>query len=293
MSAPETRESILARLVAKEKVMLASFTGIQQPSAILLDIINDPLKVAALIHAIERQVTHLRQRTLLFDRGEATIFDRTLITLLSQGASSQNFGLMEFYLIHYVHVKPHGPNEHNKALINAHLAGQGLMDSGYATTRTIDTILNLAPASTAGADSAPLHSAVSEETASVVAPLPQQQQGEEEKKVAGVNNLVGVYQRAKAEYYKHDAEGRHDRKSNAVRFLRDTAENLLRHLRISGLSGHPLIAELEELAPLSRSHFIRLTGGRKRSFDPRPPEMCRVPCRPRTARDGAILGSSA
>lgn len=87
-----------------------------------------------------------------------------------------------------------------------------------------------------------------------------------------LTKLIHVYHCAKADYYISDANktGFTDRttdKFSNVRFLRDTAENLLRCFHSDGLDNHYLLPEVERVAAASREHAERLAGGRKRIFE--------------------------
>ncbi|KAJ6113525.1 hypothetical protein N7523_006842 [Penicillium sp. IBT 18751x] len=86
-----------------------------------------------------------------------------------------------------------------------------------------------------------------------------------------LDKLIQVYHAAKAEYYLGDANksGISDKSTDKftnVRFLRDTAENLLRCLKAQ-MEDHPLIPEVERVVSASCEHAERLAGGRKRIFE--------------------------
>lgn len=58
----------------------------------------------------------------------------------------------------------------------------------------------------------------------------------------------------------------HGKRTNNVRFLRDTAENLLRYLK-SVDKNHDMIPELEDIVRSSQAQATILAGGRKRKFE--------------------------
>lgn len=88
-----------------------------------------------------------------------------------------------------------------------------------------------------------------------------------------LENLVQVYQVAKADYYLGDADKtgvstkKTDKFSN-VRFLRDSSENLLRWMRSEGYQSHPLQMEVQKVADASRGHAEYLAGC-KRNYEQR------------------------
>lgn len=86
------------------------------------------------------------------------------------------------------------------------------------------------------------------------------------KNGVALKNLIQVYQVAKAEYYLNEATKRGDMLIS-VRFLRDSAENILRHLNTGDVMEHPLLSELQDVYHASVDHATRLAGGRKRTFD--------------------------
>ena len=79
------------------------------------------------------------------------------------------------------------------------------------------------------------------------------------------DRMIDVYQKAKLDYYLADAKKQLN-KFSLVRFLRDTAENLLLQLGSAGFSHHPLVPELREVVGVSRAHAVQLSG-RKRVFE--------------------------
>ncbi|KAJ5123239.1 hypothetical protein N7448_009336 [Penicillium atrosanguineum] len=95
-----------------------------------------------------------------------------------------------------------------------------------------------------------------------------------------LDKLIQVYHVAKADYYLGDANksGISDKSTDKftnVRFLRDTAENLLRCLKAQG-EDHHLIPEVERVVTASCEHAERLAGGRKRIFeDPEDEQLAR------------------
>jgi hypothetical protein len=81
-----------------------------------------------------------------------------------------------------------------------------------------------------------------------------------------ITRLLDIYHRAKDDYYTAlQTDGYVS--LDAVRFLRDTAENALRYLHTNGLSDHTDVPDLEQVFTISRDKATQLTGGRKRHFD--------------------------
>ncbi|KAJ5371073.1 uncharacterized protein N7496_007165 [Penicillium cataractarum] len=89
---------------------------------------------------------------------------------------------------------------------------------------------------------------------------------------SALENLIRVYQEAKARVYYSDADksgisNKETDKFSNVRFLRDTAENLCRHMKAHGHESHPLMPEVEKIVDISAKHAEHLAGGRKRVFE--------------------------
>lgn len=87
-----------------------------------------------------------------------------------------------------------------------------------------------------------------------------------------LGNLIQIYHRAKADYYLTDANranfpDKSNEKFRNARFLRDTAENLLRCMQAQTLHNHPLLPEVEKVVDASMKHVERLAGGKKRGFE--------------------------
>jgi hypothetical protein len=95
-----------------------------------------------------------------------------------------------------------------------------------------------------------------------------------------LDRMIQVYHAAKADYYLGDANKtgishKSTDKFTNVRFLRDTAENLLRCLK-ARTGDHHLIREVERVVTASCEHAEHLAGGRKRIFeDPEDEQLAR------------------
>jgi hypothetical protein len=85
-------------------------------------------------------------------------------------------------------------------------------------------------------------------------------------KAPHTEKLIRVYQKAKADYYILEVTECHRERTNSVRFLRDTAENLLRYLKAVD-KDNDLIPEIEAIIHVSQAHASQLAGGRKRKFE--------------------------
>ena len=88
----------------------------------------------------------------------------------------------------------------------------------------------------------------------------------EDVKPPHLDNLIRVYEKAKDDNNKVGATHSHNERSNSVRFLRDTAENLLRYLKTVD-EDHELIPELNDVVKSSQARAEELAGGRKRKFE--------------------------
>ena len=83
-----------------------------------------------------------------------------------------------------------------------------------------------------------------------------------------ITRLLSTYQTAKDDYF-GPLQQSGMVSMDAARFLRDTAENTLRYLRINGLAEENggLVTDLEYTFAAARDKATALSGGRKRHFD--------------------------
>jgi hypothetical protein len=85
-----------------------------------------------------------------------------------------------------------------------------------------------------------------------------------------VERLLDVFFKARDEHIdRRRKEGSSD--LNAVRFVRDSAENALTYLRSNNLKDHEAIPDLEKWFAIMRDKAKALTGGKGRHFDEKPP----------------------
>lgn len=85
-----------------------------------------------------------------------------------------------------------------------------------------------------------------------------------------VERLLDVFFKARDEHIdRRRKEGASD--LNAVRFVRDSAENALTYLRSNNMKDHEAIPDLEKWFAIMRDKAKALTGGKGRHFDEKPP----------------------
>ncbi|EPS32730.1 hypothetical protein PDE_07690 [Penicillium oxalicum 114-2] len=230
------------------------------PGQVLKEILEDEKKARTLVNLIRRHCQFISaERSSDPRRGEISVFDRALIELWNHGDQLKNVALLEFFLEEYLMTKSARSYLEKKQIVLAHLHVQELMERGIVNCST-DTDRASPRAALGPVDSA-------------------------------LDKLIKVYQEAKAETYFADANKtgvstKWTDKFKNVCFLRDSAENVHRHIVQNKLQSHPLFPEIEKMVDMSSNHAEHLAGGRKRIFelpeeeDTRP--VSRLPKRPRS-----------
>ncbi|KAJ5356670.1 hypothetical protein N7517_011279 [Penicillium concentricum] len=234
-------------LNGKEDSLYLKWSVVMNPSELLQELVGNREHARALFHGLRRQVKSIRHRSQSYDDGQVTIYDRVLLRLYDEGHTMQHYGLFEFYLAEYLEIKNCRSEDESNAVIAAHFAAQRILDNG-----PIPEILTI------GADSV---EDATEDTKTSKSP-----QSSGASKSHHIDQLIRVYQKAKADYYILEVTESHRERTNSVRFLRDTAENLLRYLK-SVDKDNDLIPEIEDIIQVSQAHANQLAGGRKRKFE--------------------------
>ncbi|KAG0157787.1 hypothetical protein PDIDSM_5307 [Penicillium digitatum] len=173
--------------------------------------------------------------------------DRVLLRLYDEGHTMQHYGLLEFYLTEYLGTKNCHSLGENNSVIAAHFAAQRILDNGPMSEIPIIATDNM--------------EGITEDIQTS-----KSSQSSGTSKLQHLDKLIQVYQKAKADYYILEVTESHRERTNSVRFLRDTAENLLRYL-MSADKDHDLIPEIEDIIQVSQAHANQLAGGRKRKFE--------------------------
>ncbi|CAG8903729.1 unnamed protein product [Penicillium egyptiacum] len=238
----DTKRVMSRGLRGKEDSLYLKWSVVMNPSELLKELVGNREHARALFHGLRRQVKSIRHRSQSYDDGQVTIYDRVLLRLYDEGHTMQHYGLLEFYLAEYLGTK-NCHLEENNSVIAAHFAAQRILDNGPISEIPIVATDNM-EGSTEDAETSK---------------SPQ-------TKSHHVDKLIQVYQKAKADYYILELTESHRQRTNSVRFLRDTAENLLRYLK-SVDKDHDLIPEIEDIIQVSQTHANQLAGGRKRKFE--------------------------
>ncbi|KAJ5952635.1 uncharacterized protein N7479_011048 [Penicillium vulpinum] len=249
-SHPKQRETqrVMSRGVrAKEDSLYLKWSVVMNPSELLRELVGNREHARALFHGLRRQVKSIRNRSQSYDDGQVTIYDRVLLRLYDEGHTMQHYGLLEFYLAEYLGTKTCRSEDENKSVIAAHFAAQRILDSGpIPKIPTIEADTAEGTIEDIKASHSPQSSGASNSH--------------------HIDKLIQVYQKAKADYYILEVTESHRERTNSVRFLRDTAENLLRYMK-SVDKDHDLIPEIENIIQVSQAHANQLAGGRKRKFE--------------------------
>ncbi|KAJ5770434.1 uncharacterized protein N7511_002485 [Penicillium nucicola] len=248
MSSTAPNRDIMERFRSKEEQLFLKWKVVMNPSELLRGIISNQENARSLFHGLRRQVRAIRRRSQAYRDGQVTIFDLVLIRLFDAGHSMQDYGLLEFYLAEFLGTRDCVSTADANRIVAAHLAAQRILDDGpideLPTVKTAN-VQDQEPTSTQNSTSTHYS---------------------EEAKPPYLDNLIRVYERAKDDYYKSGVTHTHNERSNIVRFLRDTAENLLRYLEAFDQE-HELIPELTDVIKSSQARAEELAGGRKRKFE--------------------------
>ncbi|KAJ5121663.1 uncharacterized protein N7515_009624 [Penicillium bovifimosum] len=240
----------------KEDALYREWSTVMKPGDVLHELLQTKEHMRSLFHGLRRQVKSLSFRSQLYDDGQLTIYDRVLLRLYEDGHTMQAYGLFEFYLAQHLGIKDCDSREEINSVLAAHFAAQSILDKG--------------PISEIPVTSTPTVERQTQDIETRKAP-----QSADKEKSPYLDKLLQVYQNAKADYYSLEVtevteatESHRERTNIVVRFLRDTAENLLRYLNEVD-KGNALIPEVEDIIKVSQEHANKLAGGRKRKFEHR------------------------
>ncbi|KAL4925460.1 uncharacterized protein BDV17DRAFT_185578 [Aspergillus undulatus] len=247
----------------------------QSPSRILLEVLNDPDSYAVLIGALRRQISLVKCRSQDFEDGQVTAYDRALLILSNFGESVTDPGALELYLTEFLGVVPIASFADGKEAIAKHVELQNVLDRVKATHENRDTAAPAPDTESAfkrEGSSSPfnidteyerLYRYDEEDTRPPFPPAIQAQKTDVDDRVT---RLLEVYQKAKDDYFTTKERDGFD-SLDAVRFLRDSAENTLRYLHANGLQDNLWVPDLEQTFATARDKTAQLLGGRKRHFD--------------------------
>ncbi|KAJ5561047.1 hypothetical protein N7535_009244 [Penicillium sp. DV-2018c] len=250
----------------KEDSLYLRWSSVMMPGDTLEELLQNKEHARALFHGLRRQVKSILQRSQLYADGEVTIYDRVLLRLFDEGHSMQAYGLFDFYLAEYLGTKNCDTKEEINSILAAHFAAQSILDKGSLFRFTV-LLMHIndnlpGPIPEIPVTPAPIVKHQTGDTKTGKAP-----QSADKQKLPNLDKLIKVYHEAKADYdHVLEVPGSHREQTNSVRFLRDTAENLLRYLN-SFDPDHELIPEIENVIRVSKHQALVLAGGRKRKFE--------------------------
>ncbi|KAL4807703.1 major facilitator superfamily domain-containing protein [Aspergillus unguis] len=257
------------------------------PSALLFELYNDPDNYSILVGALRRQTALSKCRSQDFKDSEVTIYEKALLALSNEGGHATDPGALELYLTEFLGVVPIAPLEDGMDIVRKHVELQGLLhkargreDREPITPAPSKTLKREREESSSPFDieqyerkySEPLHYDGDEEEGGEDRPqsstttFSRQAQGQGRNPDVRVARLLEVYNRAKEDYFTiKRQDGFED--LNALRFLRDSAENALRYLHANGMSDNVYVSDLEHTFAIARDKTTQILGGRKRHFD--------------------------
>ncbi|KAF7715256.1 Uncharacterized protein PECH_002124 [Penicillium ucsense] len=243
--------------------LLIQWRSVSLPSPVLQDILQDEEKTHTLMDMIHRQYNFfLRYRSARLDDHEMSVFDRAFVELaVSPGIQQGNIPLLELFLQEYLMVNSVQSYLEKRQIVFSRLIAEELIEQG-----TFNVTVK-----TEGISAHPILTSFD----------------------SALEKLVGVYQEAKADVYFGDANktgysSKVTDKFKNVCFLRDSAENVYRHMVQNHLEGHPLFPEVKKMVDVSSSHAEHLAGGRKRIFELPVEEDTRPASRRKRAHHGGV-----
>lgn len=74
----------------------------KDPSAPLRDVLRKPEQTSLLIYALGRQISLIKSRSLAFDDGQVTVYDRALLELSQDGRDLADNGALELFVTEYL-----------------------------------------------------------------------------------------------------------------------------------------------------------------------------------------------
>ncbi|KAL4980123.1 hypothetical protein BDW66DRAFT_147559 [Aspergillus desertorum] len=254
------------------------------PSSVLLEILNNPGCYSIIVGALRRQTALSKCRSQEFQDCQVTIYDRALLILSNYGESATDPGALELYITEFLGVVPIAPVADGMEAVSRHVDLQNVLSRITAVHEKRGGAAAAAAATQEfkrereGSSSPfdidveysrhfPDSPAYDEESTIRTANLGAM--GKACKPDVRVERLLDVYYQAKEDYFNTKAREGVDSLS-AVRFLRDSAENTLRYLHANGMSDNFHVPDLEQTFAIARDKTAQLLGGRKRHFDEDP-----------------------
>ncbi|KAJ5106758.1 hypothetical protein N7456_003433 [Penicillium angulare] len=253
------------------------------PTNSIRELLKDPYSQRTLMNMIRRQVN------LSNDRTESDVIypDSLLIELYLERYSFDNLKLFSLYIIEYLPGMKNATYVERLKILNATLAAGKAWDDAIETPpKSVSDVMS---GSYYWSQSDPASSFSTTTTPETIAPATGNETGcttrqsnantiechsardpyEQESPLAKLNR---VYHQALVDYYIADANksGISDKstdKFSNVRFLRDTAENLIRVADENGFPHNERYEEIRKVRDFSKEHAQWLAGGRKRVFD--------------------------
>ncbi|KAL5048140.1 hypothetical protein BDW71DRAFT_205684 [Aspergillus fruticulosus] len=253
------------------------------PSSVLLEILNDPDSYSIIVCALRRQTALSKCRSQEFEDCQVTIYDRALLILSNYGESATDPGALELYITEFLGVVPIAPVADGIEAVSRHIDLQNVLSKvkaihGEREGEAATAAPNQEFKREREGSSSPFNidveysrhfpdSPAYEE--STMPTAPSDPMGQACKPDVRVARLLDVYRQAKEDYFNTKAREGVDSLS-AVRFLRDSAENTLRYLHANGMSDNFYVPDLEQTFAIARDKTAQLLGGRKRHFDEDP-----------------------
>ncbi|KAL1886661.1 hypothetical protein Plec18167_000594 [Paecilomyces lecythidis] len=234
---------------------------VRKPHPVLKEPLERPDSYALLWEVIENQITLIKSRSQAFEDGHITIYDKALLILTKNGKEIMNLGALELFLEEYVGIPAKGSIAKQQQVLDKHVALKSLLKKISQSDKNMDEKAGID--TPIGDSSSPLQDSQSHEReikhGSAEGPV-------DPKVDEGIVRMLDTYIKAKEDYHATSGASRFE-KLDAVKFLRDTAENTLNYLQVHGLADHAFVPELQRSFEMAKDVATSLSNGRKRRFE--------------------------
>lgn len=82
--------------------LVRMYDGVTEPSTSLRETLRHPERASFLVFALGRQILLIKSRSLAFDDGQITLYDRALLVLSLDGKDLANLGALELFASEYL-----------------------------------------------------------------------------------------------------------------------------------------------------------------------------------------------
>ncbi|KAJ9293266.1 hypothetical protein DTO271G3_7989 [Paecilomyces variotii] len=234
---------------------------ISKPHPLLKEVLEKPDSYALLLEVIESQVSLIKSRSQAFEDGHITIYDKALLILTKNGKDIMDIGALELFLDEYVGIPAKGTAAKQQHVLDKHVALKSLLKKIAQFDKSTDEKMGTDAPVGDSSSPVPESQCYERETKSYSSDVPVDPKVDE-----SIERMLNIYFKAKEDYHATSSASRSE-KLEAVKFLRDTAENTLNYLQAHRISDSTIVPELQRSFEMAKEVATSLSGGRKRRFE--------------------------